>query len=119
MNGDRARKPPGYVRVGLGFPLPGPAGVLCKCQNLKPNERERAALVQSLTCHFGGRPIRRAARALSAGNHGTFVHVRSPLQQRHEIPDGEDVIFHKSLQILHGSDFRVYGMVQQPRAKGG
>ena len=29
MSGDRARKPRGCVRVGLGFLLPGPAGVLC------------------------------------------------------------------------------------------
>ena len=41
-----------------------------------------------------------------------------PLQERHEIPDGEDMIFHESLQILDGSDLRVNGMVQQPRAKG-
>jgi hypothetical protein len=42
-----------------------------------------------------------------------------PLQERHEIPDGEDMIFHESPQILDGSDLRVNGVVQQPRAKGG
>jgi len=40
-----------------------------------------------------------------------------PLQQRHEIPDGEDMIFHESLQILDGSDLRVNGVVEQLRAK--
>jgi hypothetical protein len=66
--------------------------------------------------------IRRAARALSAGNHGTFCArqvLLQPLQERHEIPDGEDMIFHESPQILDGSDLRVNGVVQQPRAKGG
>src|ERR1700735_3052470 len=39
MSGDRARKPGGCVRVGLGFPLRGPAGVLLLVS--KP-ETERA-----------------------------------------------------------------------------
>jgi hypothetical protein len=42
-----------------------------------------------------------------------------PLQERHEIPNGEDMIFHESPQILDGSDLRVNGVVQQLRAKGG
>ena len=41
-----------------------------------------------------------------------------PLKERHEIPDGEDMIFHKSPQILDGSDLRVNGVIQQLRAKG-
>ena len=40
-----------------------------------------------------------------------------PLQERHEIPDGEDMIFHESSQILDGSDLCVNGVVQQLRAK--
>jgi hypothetical protein len=42
-----------------------------------------------------------------------------PLQQRHEIPDGEDVIFHESPQILEGSDLRVDGVVEELSAEGG
>jgi hypothetical protein len=42
-----------------------------------------------------------------------------PLQERHEIPDSEDVIFHESPQIRDGSDLGVNGVIQQPRAKGG
>jgi len=41
-----------------------------------------------------------------------------PLQERHEIPDGVDMIFHESSQILDGSDLRVNGVVQELRAKG-
>ena len=41
-----------------------------------------------------------------------------PLQQRHEIPDGEDMIFHEPPHILDGRDLRVYGVVQQLLAKG-
>jgi len=41
-----------------------------------------------------------------------------PLQERHEIPDGEDMIFHESPQIGDGSHLRVNGVVQQLRAKG-
>jgi hypothetical protein len=58
MSGDRARKQRGCVRVGLGFPTAGASG-RSLLLNLKPNERERAALVQSLMtgtiCRFGGR----------------------------------------------------------------
>jgi hypothetical protein len=42
-----------------------------------------------------------------------------PLQERHEIPDGEDMIFHESPQILDGGDLRVNGVVEQPLAKRG
>ena len=35
-----------------------------------------------------------------------------PLQERHEIPDGEDMIFHESPQILDRSDLRVHGVLQ-------
>jgi hypothetical protein len=62
--------------------------------------------------------IKRAALVFSAGNHGTFVHVRSCCSRFHEIPDGEDMIFHESPQILDGSDLRVDGVIQQLRAKG-
>ena len=42
-----------------------------------------------------------------------------PLQERHEIPDGEDMIFHESPQILNRGDLRVNRVVQQPLAKRG
>jgi hypothetical protein len=42
-----------------------------------------------------------------------------PLQERHEIPDSEDMILHEPPQILDGIDFRVNGMIQQLRAKIG
>ena len=35
-----------------------------------------------------------------------------PLQERHEIPDGEDMIFHESPQILDRIDLRVDGVLQ-------
>ena len=41
-----------------------------------------------------------------------------PRQERHEIPNGEDVIFHESPQIRYGSDLRINGMFQQLRANG-
>ena len=34
-----------------------------------------------------------------------------PLEQRHEIPDSENMIFHESPQILDGSDLRVSSAV--------
>jgi hypothetical protein len=34
-----------------------------------------------------------------------------PLQQRHEIPDGKDVIFHESPEIGDGSDVSIERMV--------
>ena len=40
-----------------------------------------------------------------------------PLQQRHEIPDGKDVIFHESPEIGDGSDVSIERMVEQRRAK--
>ena len=39
------------------------------------------------------------------------------LQQRHEIPDGKNVIFHKAPEIGDGNDLRIKGMIQQRRAK--
>ena len=39
------------------------------------------------------------------------------LQQRHEIPDRKDVIFHEAPEIGDGSDVRVNRMVQQRRTQ--
>jgi hypothetical protein len=39
------------------------------------------------------------------------------LQQRHEIPDRKNVIFHEAPEIGNGSDMRVDRMVQQRGAK--
>ena len=41
-----------------------------------------------------------------------------PLQQRHEIPDRKDVIFHESPEIGDRNEVRVNRVVEQRRAKG-
>ena len=50
--------------------------------------------------------------------HSDARHVLlQPLQQRHEIPDREHMIFHEAPEIGGGNDLGIKGMVQQRRTK--
>ena len=39
-------------------------------------------------------------------------------EQGHEVPDGEDMVFHEQVQRLQAVDFPVNGMVQQSDLEG-
>ena len=59
-----------------------------------------------------------AAERISGGQPRDFDAAEPPLQgleQGHEIPHGEDVVFHEQTQRIQPVDFLVNGMVQQVR----
>jgi hypothetical protein len=58
-----------------------------------------------------------AAEGIKSGQPRDFDAGEPPLQgleQGHEIPNGEDVVFHEQAQRVQPVDFLVNGMVQQP-----